>query len=521
MRFEVQAPREDLSTCVVFGEHPLSIDEVVALARGEARPHLASGVRARMQRSRDVLERLLELEAPVYGVTTSVGAAVGTVVPPAHAEALQLNVLRMHGCGTGRLLSDEEAAAVLVVRLCSLAAGHSGVRPIVAERLATLLDKRALPLIPAEGSVGASGDLTPLSYVAAVLVGEREVSFDGRQLPAAAALEQIGCEPLKLQAKEALALMNGTAVGSAIGCLAWYGARRLARLSAALTSMALSAVRGNPVHFDALLHGLKPHPGQKQVARWIRDDLGQPARPARGDAARLQERYSLRCVPQITGVLVDALAWTRQGLEIEINGVSDNPVVDVEREVVLHGGNFYGGHLGFFFDALKIAVANLACLFDRQLMLLCNPAESDGLPADLVGVSGAERCAHNGFKAMTIAASALAAEALKLTVPASAFSRSTELHNQDKVPMATLAARDLQRVVELTEQVGAILTLACCQALELRAERSLVPRGAAMLRAIRARVPRLEHDRRMDGDIHAVLELLRGDRLPVGDVSLS
>ena len=501
----------------VIGDQPLRIDDVVGLANGRSRAVLASSARDRMKRSADILSRLHERGGDIYGVTTSVGGSVGTQVPAAQASDLSLNVMRMHGIGTGRVLDDVESAAVMATRLSSLAQGLSGIRPEVADRMIELLEARALPRIPSEGSVGASGDLTPLSYVAAVLVGEREVMFGGREVDAAAALRELGLVPLKLLPKESLALMNGTSMTTALACLAWSRARRLARIASTLTAMTSIAIDGNATHFDRRLHAAKPHPGQGRVAQWIRADLDglQP----KTEPSRLQDRYSVRCAPQIIGVLVDSLSWSETVIETELNGVSDNPIVDIESETILHGGNFYGGHIGFVCDSLKTAVANVACLLDRQVMLLCNPAENAGLPADLVGVSGADACVHNGFKAASIAASSLTAEAMKLTMPASAFSRSTELHNQDKVPMATTAARDFLRVLELSENVAGIALLAACQALDLR--KSTGKGNAADLhRAVREVVPRLGADRRMDNDHAAVVDLMRSDRLPLGDTRL-
>ncbi len=500
-----------------IGEAPLAIDDVVALASGARLPALAHTARERMRKSSELVARLHEGGDAIYGVTTSVGASVDTHVPLEQASALSLHVMRMHGCGTGRILDELESAAVLVVRLASLAQGKSGVRPELAERLVQLLKARVLPRIPAEGSVGASGDLTPLSYVAAALVGEREVWFRGEEVPARAALDALRLEPLTLRPKEALALMNGTSVATALACIAWHRARRLARFASTLGAMASLAVNGNRTHFDPVIHDAKPHPGQRRVAAWIREDLA--GAPDTGAPQRLQDRYSIRCAPHVIGVLVDALRFAQVTLETELNGVSDNPIVDVEGERILHGGNFYGGHVAFASDALKTAVANVACLLDRQIMLMCNPRENDGLPADLVGVEGPSACTHNGFKAVTIAASSLAAEALKLTMPASAFSRSTELHNQDKVPMATLASRDLLRIVEITEQVAAMALLACCQAYDLR---GLAVDGnvGAVHASVRAIVPRLGEDRRMDLDLAAVLGLLRADQLPFGEASL-
>jgi histidine ammonia-lyase len=265
-------------------------------------------------------------------------------------------------------------------------------------------------------------------------------------------------------------------------------------------------VAGNPAHFAAEIFELKPHRGTRRAAAWIRESLAgaAPAAPA-----RLQDRYSIRCAPHVIGVLLDALDFSRELLEIEINGVDDNPIIDPESGAVHHGGNFYGGHVAFVMDALKAAVASVADLLDRQLQLLCAPETSGGLPANLI-----HGASHHGFKAMQISASALTAEALKLTLPAASFSRSTESHNQDKVSMGTLAARDALRVVELTETVAAIGLLASCQGAELR-EAKLPPRLAMLLAVVRAEVPAVHEDRRQDLDIARVLTLLRSEALPI------
>jgi histidine ammonia-lyase len=490
-----------------IGAGPVGIEQLLAAARGELPVALDAGAkfRERLEAGRRALEAALSAGRPVYGVTTGVGASVGTEVPAAERPAMALNLLRFHGCGTGRLLDEEAAAAVVVARLVSLARGYSAVRPVVLERLCALLERRVLPAIPEEGSVGASGDLTPLSYLSALLVGEREALLGGRVVPAAEALAAAGLAPLVLEPKESLALMNGTSVMTALACLAFERSARVARLAAAVTALASFAVGGNPAHFAAEIFELKPHRGTRRAGAWIRDDL---AGGAAREPARLQDRYSLRCAPHVIGVLLDALDFAREWLEIELNGVNDNPIVDPESGEVHHGGNFYGGHVAFAMDGLKAAVASVADLLDRQLQLLCAPETSGGLPANLIrGV------AHHGFKAMSIGASALAAEALKLTVPAASFSRSTESHNQDKVSMGTLAARDGLRAVELTETVAAIGLLAACQAAELRG--APPPRLAALLAALRAEVPAVAADRRQDLDVARVLSLHRGRRLPL------
>jgi len=506
------------SPVVTFGAQPLTLEQICDVAQGRARPVLsaAPAYRARLEASRASLERQLAAGRVVYGVTTGVGESCDTAVPPELADALSTNLYRMHGVGTGAPLADEESAAVVAARIASLAVGHSGVRPLVIEQLVALLDRRILPRIPSEGSVGASGDLTPLSYVAAALAGEREVSFAGEVMPAARALERSGLAPLALRPKEALALMNGTSMMTGLACLAFRRARKLARLSAALSAMASELMRGNPSHFDARLFAVKPHPGTAACATWIRDHLDYGDGAAAAAGARVQDRYSIRCAPHVIGVLLDALAMFRPILETEVNSVNDNPIVDAERDEVLHGGNFYGGHVAFAMDGIKTAAASVADLLDRQLALLCNPATSHGLPANLVALEGPAHVTHHGFKAMQITASALTAEALKLTMPATAFSRSTESHNQDKVSMGSIAARDCQRVLELTETVAVIELLALCQAADLRGAESCKPRTRQLHAAVRALAARNDGDRRQDVDIGAVLDLYRRDQLPFG-----
>jgi histidine ammonia-lyase len=499
------------------GRAPVSLDELLEVARGERTAVLWDDptYRARLDAACRAIANQLERGRPVYGVTTGVGAAVGNLVPAEHRAGISQHLMRSLGVGTGRILDEVQAAAVVAARVVSLASAHSGVRPLVLERLCTFLGSRLLPRIPEEGSVGASGDLAPLSYLAAALAGEREVTLAGRVMSAADAHAALGLTPLALQPKEVLSLVNGTSVMTAIGCLALDDALRLARLACAITALASEVVHGNPAHFDARIGAWKPHAGQVRAAAFIAADLEyDPARPS-PDPARLQDRYSIRCAPHVIGVLYDAIALAHGVLEVELNGANDNPLVDPDTGEILHGGNFYGGHVCFAMDALKSAVASVADLLDRQLALLCDPAANDGLPANLIAGIGPAAAAQSGFKAMQLAASALTAEAQKLTMPAAAFSRSTESHNQDKVSLGTIAARDAARVVELAETVAAIQLLACCQGLDLRGGEGTRPRSRALRIALRKEVPMLREDRRQDQDIARVLGLLRANALPL------
>jgi len=491
----------------LIGPGRLRLAELVAYARGSCRLRLDAKpeFRQRIAAGEAQLARRLAEGVKIYGVTTGYGDNCEIEVPPDRLEELPLNLARYHGCGLGAVFPPRAVRAILAARLNSLARGYSAVRWDLLAQLAALIEHDLLPRIPQEGSVGASGDLTPLSYVAAVLAGEREVWRKGDWVPAAAALREAGLAPLRLARKEALAVMNGTAVMTGLACLAWDRAEYLTRLAARITSLASAALKGHRGHFSPALFAVKPHAGQNEVAGWIWADLAGSA----AEAIRIQDRYSLRCAPHVIGVLRDALGWMERDLENELNSANDNPLVDPETGELLHGGHFYGGHVGFAMDSLKVAVASVADLLDRQLALLVDPRFSNGLPQNLSGAPPQEAGLHHGFKAVQIAVSAWTAEALKLTMPATSFSRSTECHNQDKVSMGTIAARDALRVLELAEQVAAALLLACRQALALREQESGAPaplaEGAREFVAEVARsFPLLARDRALEPELRAM-----------------
>ncbi|MFU8788611.1 MAG: HAL/PAL/TAL family ammonia-lyase, partial [Methylobacter sp.] len=409
--------------------------------------------------------------------------------------------------GLGEHFDAAQTRAILAARLTSLARGYSGVRYRLLQQLADCLTQDILPIIPQEGSVGASGDLTPLSYVAAVLCGEREVFYQGQRQATQTVFAQLNIEALSLKPKEGLAIMNGTAAMTGLACLAYQRAEYVSRLTTRITSLASVALNGNAYHFDEQLFSVKPHPGQNRVAERLRSDLQLQHSAPRHDT-RLQDRYSLRCAPHVIGVLEDSLPWLRQFIETELNSANDNPIIDAEGEHVLHGGHFYGGHIAFAMDALKTAVANLADLMDRQMAQLMDPKFNNGLPANLSGAVGEQALLSHGFKALQIAVSAWTAEALKLTMPASVFSRSTECHNQDKVSMGTIAARDCIRIVELTEQVAVAVLFAVVQGVELRGNvEALSPALQQTLGQLREYSPFLAADRALEQELRQCLAL--------------
>ena len=502
-----------LPRTIAFDHGWLTIEDIVDIAEGSAKVALsdAPAFRTGIERGADLLDCLLREEGTIYGVTTGYGDSCTVTVPLELVAELPRQLYIYHGCGLGEYLSPAQTRAVMATRLTSLCKGFSGVSLQLLQQIVRLLQCDLLPLIPSEGSVGASGDLTPLSYFAAVLCGEGEVWRNGVRVSAAQALAERGITPLRLRPKEGLAIMNGTAVMTALACLAYVRADYLTRLVTRITALASFALDGNTHHFAAALFAVKPHPGMQRVAAWLRQDLRCDQVDSR--RKRPQDRYSIRCAPHVIGVLADALPWLRESIENELNSANDNPIIDAANEGVLSGGHFYGGHIAFAMDSMKNAVANLADLLDRQLALLVDSRYNNGLPSNLSGVQGPRAAINHGLKGLQISASAWTAEALKLTMPASVFSRSTECHNQDKVSMGTIAARDCLRVIELTEQVAAALLIAVRQGVWLRCRlnRSITPEPALrdMMDALGADIRVIEEDRRLEPDLRLLLERIR------------
>lgn len=496
---------------ITFGQGQISIADIDAIARGEASVELCSdpAFAAHIEKGTAFLDRLLAEDGVIYGVTTGYGDSVTTPVPLHLVAELPMHLTRFHGCGLGADFSPQQTRAILAARLASLTQGYSGVSWELLQRLCDLLNADVLPRIPQEGSVGASGDLTPLSYVAAVLCGDREVWYQGTLEKTATVFERLGMQPLRLRPKEALAIMNGTAVMTGLACLAWSHADYLTRLSSRITALASLALKGNSHHFNEKLFSVKPHAGQQQVAAWIRADINHQVFPRNSE--RLQDRYSIRCAPHVIGALRDALPWLRETIANELNSANDNPIVDAEGEQVLHGGHFYGGHIAMAMDTLKVQVANLADLHDRQMALLMDTKYNHGLPANLSASQGERATLNHGFKAVQIGCSAWTAEALKLTMPASVFSRSTECHNQDKVSMGTIAARDCLRISGLTDQVLAASLMAVQQGVRIRLERGELTRDALpgalgrMLDELGSQFDLVDEDRPLEGELRNLL----------------
>lgn len=514
-----------------IGADELTVDDVAGLVGRVITIDEAAA--ERVEASVALKNRLIDTGQPIYGVTTGFGDSNVHQISAAKAAELQRNLISYHLVGSGPAADPAIVRATMLIRANCLARGYSGVRPAVIRLLLDCLREDILPIVPERGSVGASGDLVPLCYLADLLTGGGEALHAGRVRPAAEALAECGLEPLVLEAKEALALINGTSFMSAFAVQAVGEAAELAFAADVCTALCSEALLGNSGHFDAVIHAQKPHPGQVHSAGHVRELLRDSklsrrheqvlmANPELGDRSYLrldqaiQDRYSVRCGPHVTGVLYDTLTWARTWVETEINSTNDNPVFDPGSQAVLNGGNFYGGHIGQAMDSLKVAVASVGDLLDRQLALVVDERYNNGLTPNLIpefGDDDHDAGLHHGYKGGQIACSALAAEALKLSAPATVFSRSTEAHNQDKVSMGTIAARDARTVTGLVTDLTAIHLAALCQAAELRGASRLGSGTRAAYDLVREHVPFLDRDRRQDGELAALAEVVRSGAL--------
>jgi histidine ammonia-lyase len=465
---------------------------------------LAPAAREKMETSRAVVERLAAGDAAVYGVNTGVGLLADVRVSASDLDQLQRNVVRSHACGTGEPLAEAEVRAMMLIRANVLAKGFSGIRPVVAERLCELLNRRVTPVVPSRGSVGASGDLAPLAHMALVLMGEGEAWYGHDRLSGGEALRRSGLDPLTLASKEGISLVNGTQAMLAIGCLELMTATRIADFADLACAMSLDALRGTPRAFDPRIHALRPHPGQQaSAANLFRLLDGSEIRASHAECKRVQDAYSMRCAPQVHGAVRDVVAYARSVFEVELNSATDNPLVIGEE--IISGGNFHGEPLAFALDHLAVALTALAGISERRIDRLVNPYLSEGLPPFLASNAGLE----SGYMMPQVTAAALVAECRVLATPASAGSITTSGNKEDFVSMGMTAALKLRNVTANTRTVLAIEALAAARALDfLRPLRSsaLIEKARERLRAIAA-AP--EGDAPLTGAIESVAARFR------------
>jgi histidine ammonia-lyase len=485
----------------------LSLAQVSAIARGEEQVSLASAARTRIEQSRRVIEQIIAENRTVYGVNTGFGKLSDVRIDPSQIRELQLNLVRSHSCGLGNPLSTEEARAMLLLRANVLVLGYSGCRPVVVETLIEMLNRGVTPLIPEKGSVGASGDLAPLAHLALTTIGEGEAFYEGTRMSSADALRRAGIEPLQLEAKEGITLLNGTQAMAAVGGLALYRAERLVRIADVAGAMTLEGLKGTPVAFDERIHAARPHPGQIEVAAHLRELLrdSEIRESHVENDPRVQDAYSLRCMPQVHGAIRDALAHARGIVETETGSATDNPLVFAESDDVLSGGNFHGAPLALAFDYAAMALTDLISITERRIDRLVNPDSNEDLPPFLTSHPGPA----SGFMMLQIVAASLLNEAKVLAHPASIDNVPTDGGKEDHVSMGMTGATKLRSIVDLAENVVAIELICAAEGLEYRKPLKS-GRGARQAHEIvRQHVARLTTDRAMTADIEAIAGVTR------------
>src|SRR5438874_2385143 len=486
---------------------PLSLEQIADVAYGREPVQIAGSARSRILASRRIIDDIVARDTAVYGVNTGLGKLADVRIPRAEIGALQLNLVRSHACGVGLPLSESEVRAMMLLRANVLVLGCSGIRPEVIQLLCEMLNHRVHPVVPEKGSVGASGDLSPLAHLALTLIGEGEAFFDGKRMPSGDALKRSKLKPLRLEAKEGLALLNGTQAMHAVGGLSILRAKRLANIADVAGALTLEGLRDTPAAFDPRLHEARPHRGQKAVAAHLISLLqnSQIRESHRKNDPRVQDAYSVRCMPQVHGAVRDVLTHCEQILSVESASATDNPLVFADSGDVVSGGNFHGAPLALAFDYAAIALTDLMSISERRIDRLVNPDKSEGLPAFLARNAGVE----SGFMIAHVAAASLLNEARVLAQPASVDNVPTSGGKEDHVAMGMTSAYKLRSIVDLAENLFAIELLAGAEALE---HRHPLHAGKGVERAfklVRKVAKPLTADRALSGDIARVAQKIR------------
>ncbi|WP_420237245.1 histidine ammonia-lyase [Telmatobacter bradus] len=501
---------------VVLAGQSLTLAQIEGIAAHEWPVRVAEEALQRTAAGRAWIEQILATGQTVYGVNTGFGRLADVRVPDESIQQLQVNLVRSHSGGMGQPLSIPEARAMLLLRANVLAKGWSGCRPVVLELLAAMLNQGVTPVIPEKGSVGASGDLAPLAHLALVAIGEGEAFYQGERIPGGEALQRAGLTPLRLEAKEGLALLNGTQAMTAVGALAVVRARRLVRLADLAGAMSLEALMGTPTAFDARIHEARPHAGQMAAAAHLRDLMqNSEIRNSHSESdTRVQDAYCLRCMPQVHGAVRGALEHVVGVLEVESGSATDNPLVFPEPgqqsrdRGVLSGGNFHGAPLSYAFDYASIVLTDLAGITERRIDRLLNPDINEGLPAFLSPEAGLS----SGFMIAQIGSAALVNECQVLSHPSSTGSIPTSGGKEDHVSMGMTGALKLRTIVENLERIVAVELMCAAQGVEFRAPLSPAHAIGEACKVVRQIVPPLGQDRVMSTDIEKMSTAVREGR---------
>ncbi|NLO65727.1 MAG: histidine ammonia-lyase [Firmicutes bacterium] len=488
---------------LVLNGYDLSAQAVAAAVR-DGTPIALDGTQLeKVARSRQFLDRLLTKGEPVYGINTGFGKLAETRISPENVHDLQRNLILSHSCGVGPPLPPQIVKAMIILRANALMKGYSGVRVELIQSLVDLVTHGVIPFVPSQGSVGASGDLVPLAHMAAVLMGEGQAYYQGELLPAKEALTRAGLDPFSLEAKEGLALINGTQFMTAFGIQALADSGIILKTADVISALTLEALAAIPSAFDERVHALRCHPGQIEAAENLRRLLAGSRLVYQREHSRVQDAYSLRCIPQVHGASRDVYRYVEGVLDTEINSVTDNPILFAEDGDVISAGNFHGQPVAFALDFLAIALAEIANISERRVERLVNPQIS-GLPPFLSPASGL----NSGYMIVQYTAAALVSENKVLAHPASVDSIPTSANQEDHVSMGSIAARKLHGIVPNVQSVLAIELICACQALEFREREKLAPAAAAVYDLVRSYIPPLQEDRYFESEIQRAKELV-------------
>lgn len=491
------------------GEH-LTLEDVARVAHHHAPVELSDTARRRVIECRKLVESLVEDGKVVYGITTGFGKFSDVHISPDDAAELQVNLIRSHACAVGQPLPEATVRALMLLRANAVAKGYSGIRPDTLQLMIDCLNRGVHPVVPEQGSLGASGDLAPLSHLALVLMGEGEAFYQGERLPGGEALQKAGLHPITLQAKEGLALINGTQVMTSIGALSYVQAQHLAKAADIIAAMTVECLRGIPDAFDHDVHRVRPYPEQIGVAANLRTLLDGSRLTTRQGELRVQDAYSLRCLPQVHGATRQVLGYAYDKLAIEINAATDNPLLFLEDGKVISGGNFHGQPIAFAMDFLKIGISELANISERRTERLVNPALSGGLPGFLSHNPGVA----SGLMIPQYVAASLVSENKVLAHPASVDSIPSSANQEDHVSMGTTAARHAAQVIQNAAKVLSIELICAAEALEFLDADQLAPATKVLYDRLRAVVPPILEDRSTTNDIETVAQaLLTGEWL--------
>lgn len=495
---------------VMIDGQGLTIDQVVQVARFGTKVALTEGAKERIIRARKFVDELVDSKKVVYGITTGFGKFSDVVISKEETTDLQTNLIISHACGVGNPFSEEIVRAIMLLRVNNLAKGHSGVELKTAETLVQMLNEGVHPIIPEKGSLGASGDLAPLSHMVLVMLGLGEATHAGERMSGAEAMKRAGIPSIQLTSKEGLALINGTQVMTAVGLITAYEAMQLVKLSDISAAMTVEALRGITDAFDSRLHQVRPHQGQINTAANMLRILEGSGLTTRQGEIRVQDAYTLRCIPQIHGASKDALNYIVERINIEINAVTDNPILFPEDGVVFSGGNFHGQPMALPFDFLGIALSEVANVAERRIERLVNPQLS-GLPAFLTPHGGL----HSGFMIAQYAAAALVSENKVLAHPASVDSIPSSANQEDHVSMGTIAARKAKEILFNAQNVIAIELLCAAQAIDFGDAAKLGVGTRKAYDIIRSEVAKIQEDRVMNVDFEKIYGIIKSNQIIV------